>query len=111
MQILIGGIEMDELLNRFNNESKDKELNLDITIELSNEDDNEFDDEFDDEFEYLTSFTYKDYLCVFLNINGKYILAYEKSDGTQYTNEFNSFQDLLIAIIENNLQLEGEDIG
>ena len=98
---------MDELLNRFNNESKDKELNLDITIELSNEDDNEF----DDEFEYLTSFTYKDYLCVFLNINGKYILAYEKSDGTQYTNEFNSFQDLLIAIIENNLQLEGEDIG
>lgn len=107
MQILIGGIEMDELLNRFNNESKDKELNLDITIELSNEDDNEF----DDEFEYLTSFTYKDYLCVFLNINGKYILAYEKSDGTQYTNEFNSFQDLLIAIIENNLQLEGEDIG
>ena len=54
MQILIGGIEMDELLNRFNNESKDKELNLDITIELSNEDDNEF----DDEFEYLTSFTY-----------------------------------------------------
>ena len=107
MQILIGGIEMDELLNRFNNESKDKELNLDITIELSNEDDNEF----DDEFEYLTSFTYKDYLCVFLNINGKYILAYEKSDGTQYTNEFNSFQDLRIAIIENNLQLEGEDIG
>lgn len=62
------------------------------------------------ELDIVTAFLFSNFYCVLMKEKGKYMLIYEKDDGTQYLDKFSDLHELLSYIIKCKLKEKGENV-
>lgn len=84
----LGRNELIELLEKSGKDFKTNNLELDI----------------------VTAFLFSNFYCVLMKEKDKYVLIYEKDDGTQYVDKFKDLHDLLSCIVKCKLIEKGENV-
>lgn len=58
----------------------------------------------------VTAFLFSNFYCVLMKEKDKYVLIYEKDDGTQYVDKFKDLHSLLSYIVKCKLKEKGENV-
>lgn len=85
-----------------------EKLGVEELVELISEDNKESKD-IKEKTDIVTAFVYGKFYCVLIKNNEKYILVYEKDDGTQYVDK-GTIEDMVKYIIKNRLIDKGDSI-